>query len=185
MGKNYTKINKRLTAFIQKQKLFFVATAAPDGRVNISPKGIDTFRILNEREVLWLNLTGSGNEMAAHLIASSRMTLMFCAFSGNPLILRLYGRAKVFHPRDAEWKTEILRFPKIAGARQIVAMSIDAIHSSCGMGIPIYQYEKERRELIDWAEDKGQAGLRKYWEEKNRLSIDGKETGISAKKKRR
>ncbi len=171
-------MNKRLKTFVERQALFFVATAAPEGRVNISPKGIDTFRIINDKEVLWLNLTGSGNETATHLLESSRMTLMFCAFEGNPLILRIYGQAKIFHPRDAKWKETIGFFPLIPGARQIVALSIDRIMTSCGMGIPIFRYEKEREELVDWAAAKGKTGIRNYWTEHNQESIDGKATRI-------
>lgn len=178
MEKKHTEINQRLKRFIQQQKIFFVGTAAPEGRVNISPKGIDSFRILNERTVLWLNLTGSGNETASHLIESNRMTLMFCAFEGNPLILRLYGQARVFHPRDPEWKERITLFPKTPGSRQIIEMSVDLVQTSCGMGIPYFLFKEERDELNAWAEQKGEVGIRRYWKETNQISLDGKPTRI-------
>ena len=119
MGKFYTSINKRVQTFIEAQKIFFVATAPKTGRINLSPKGMDSFRILNENRVLWLNVTGSGNETAAHILEDDRITIMFCAFEGNPNILRLYGTAKAIHPKDASWKNVVSLFPKIPGTRQI------------------------------------------------------------------
>jgi len=104
LGKKYNEINDKIKTFIQDQKLFFVGTAASDGRVSVSPKGIDTFRIINKNRIVWLNLSGSGNETATHLLESTRMTIMFCAFEGSPSILRLYGKASAIHPRDPEWK---------------------------------------------------------------------------------
>ncbi len=139
---------------------------------------MDTLRVVGNNRILWLNLTGSGNETAAHLIEADRMTLMFCAFDGKPLILRLYGKAKVYHPRNAEWKEMIEGFPKMPGGRQIVEMSVDLIQTSCGMGIPYYGFKAERDELNVWAQSKGEAGIRKYWKETNRISLDGKETLI-------
>lgn len=171
-----------MRSFIQEQKLFFVATAASEGTVNLSPKGMDTFRIVGEKTVYWLNLTGSGNETAAHLIEDKRMTLMFCAFKGNPLILRLYGRAKAIHPSDLQWEKYINRFPNIPGARQIIKVSVDLIQTSCGMGVPIFQFKRDRDELYNWAKEKGDEGIKKYWEEKNRYSLDGTPTRIGHSK---
>lgn len=125
MAKQYAHITPKFAEFIARQKLFFVATAAADGRVNVSPKGLDSLRLLDERRVLWLNVTGSGNETAAHVLENSRMTLMFCAFEGNPLILRLYGRARVIHPRDPEWQTLLDHLPPLPGARQIFDLTVD------------------------------------------------------------
>ena len=119
MGKQYSEISEKHIEFIQEQKIFFVGTASENGRVNVSPKGMDTLRVIDPNTVAWLNLTGSGNETAAHLLKNDRMTLMFCAFEGNPLILRLYGHAKIFHPRDVEYKNLIDLFPETPGSRQI------------------------------------------------------------------
>lgn len=178
MAQRYTEISAELSLFIRQQKIFFVGTAASDGRVNVSPKGMDTLRILGPNRVVWLNLTGSGNETAAHLIENSRMTIMFCAFAGNPMILRLYGGARLFHPRDTAWNELITRFPPIAGARQIVDMNVDLVQTSCGMAVPFLDFRGEREHLARWAEKKGDDGIRQYWEEKNQVSLDGKPTGI-------
>lgn len=178
MGQQYTEISTRLVQFIQQQKLFFVATAASDGRINISPKGMDTLRIPGPNRVVWLNLTGSGNETAAHLVENSRMTIMFCAFEGDPLILRLYGHARVYHPRDTAWNELVQLFPPVPGARQVVQMDVDMVQTSCGMAVPFLEFRGEREQLRQWAEKKGSDGIRQYWELKNRVSIDGKPTGI-------
>jgi hypothetical protein len=180
MGKQYKQLTDDLAGFIQRQKIFFVGTAADGGRINVSPKGMDTLRVVTEDRVVWLNLTGSGNETAAHLREDGRITLMFCAFEGDPLILRLYGHAQIFHPRDAEWDSLIPFFPMIPGARQIIDMSIDLVQTSCGYGVPLFEFKADRDQLEEWAERKGPEGIREYWEEKNQLSLDGRPTGIIA-----
>lgn len=178
MGKQYTQLTEHLTDFITRQKMFFVGTAAADGRVNVSPKGMDTLRVVAPDRVLWLNLTGSGNETAAHLREQPRITLMFCAFEGDPLILRLYGQGIALHPRDAEWNTLLPLFPEMRGSRQIVDVTIDLVQTSCGMGVPFLDFKAQRDQLEKWAEKKGPQGIRQYWEEKNQLSLDGKPTEI-------
>ena len=174
------KLNGTLTGFIRRQKLFFVATAAASGRVNMSPKGMDSLRIIDDRNILWLNLTGSGNETAAHLRDTNRMTLMFCAFEGHALILRVYGTARVLHPRDAGWDAAIARFPPMPGSRQIFDMNIDLVQTSCGTGVPVMTFEKERgpEELLPFYAEMGDDGVRDYWRRKNSQSIDGADTGI-------
>ena len=174
------RLNDRLIRFIEAQPVFFVATAAPDGRVNLSPKGLDTLRVLSPARIIWLSLSGSGNETAAHLRELDRITLMFCAFSGSPLILRVYGSARTFHPRDPEWCTFIPQFPKLAGSRQIFDVKIDAIQCSCGSGIPYFEYQGSRgeRELEPFYAEMGDEGVKAYWARKNLTSIDGKPTGI-------
>ena len=164
--------------FIRRQKIFFVGTAASDGRVNVSPKGLDTLRIKGAKRVLWLNLTGSGNETAAHLLENSRMTLMFCAFESDPLILRLYGQARAIHPRDDAWEALLADFQKFPGIRQIIDMKIDLVQTSCGFGVPLFDFIGEREHLKQWAEQKGEKGVYQYWEEENQLSLDGKPTYI-------
>ena len=178
MGQKYSELNEKLQEFVKQQKIFFVATAAPHGRVNLSPKGMDSFRIISANKIIWLNLTGSGNETAAHLRESNRITVMFCAMEGTPMILRLYGHATVFHPRDDEWNTLAAMFPPIAGARQFIAMDIDLVQTSCGMAVPCFDYAGDRQLLTDWAEKKGDAGLQQYWNDKNQVSLDGRPTGI-------
>ncbi len=178
MGQRYTEISARHAQFIQQQKIFFVATAAREGRINLSPKGVDTLRVLGPNRVVWLNLTGSGNETAAHLLDSDRMTIMFCAFEGDPVILRLYGHARLYHSRDPEWGELVQLFPPVAGARQAVDLKVDLAMTSCGMGVPLFEYRGERGQLEAWAERKGRDGIEQYWRQKNQVSIDGKPTKI-------
>ncbi|MGJ8759033.1 pyridoxamine 5'-phosphate oxidase family protein [Polaribacter sp. HaHaR_3_91] len=173
MSKFYTKITSRLQKFIEVQKIFFVATAPNNGRINLSPKGMDSFRVINENRVLWLNVTGSGNETAAHLLENDRITIMFCAFEGAPNILRLYGKGKEIKEGDASWNDLITLFPETPGTRQIFDISIASAQTSCGMSIPFYDYKGERNELNDWATEQGKEGIKKYWEDKNQTSIDG------------
>lgn len=178
MSHQFQNISPELQQFIQNQKIFFVGTAMSEGRVNVSPKGMDSLRILDANRLVWLNLTGSGNETAAHLLESNRMTIMFCAFEGKPLILRLYGVAKMFHERDEAFHQYIGLFPKMLGARQIVEMEIDLVQTSCGYGVPLMDFKEERTILQTWAEKKGKTGIADYWEEKNQVSIDGYPTKI-------
>jgi Pyridoxamine 5'-phosphate oxidase len=180
MAKAVRELSRHAQAFIARQTIFFVATAAPGGRVNLSPKGLDTLRVLAPDRIVWLGLSGSGNETAAHLLESDRMTLMFCAFEGTPGILRVYGHARVVHPRDADWAERGSLFPALAGARQIFDLAIDRITVSCGTGIPVLAFQRERgaTELLPFFETMDEAELLAYWAKKNRTSIDGKPTGI-------
>lgn len=173
-------LNRTLRSFIEAQHMFFVATADREGRVNVSPKGMDTLRIKDNSRLTWLNLSGSGNETAAHVQATGRMTLMFCAFQGKPLILRVYGHAKVFHPRDAAWASVIAEFPKLAGSRQVFDLEIDLVQTSCGSGVPFMAFEKSRgeEELEPFYDDMGTDGVTAFWQRKNVETIDGKPTGI-------
>ena len=155
-----------------------MATAMAEGTINLSPKGMDTFRVIGPNRILWLNLTGSGNETATHLQYHDRMTIMFCAFDGNPLILRLYGKAKVYHERDDFWLEHIDMFPEIAGSRQLIDMEISMVQTSCGMAVPILEFKEERELLKIWAEKKKPGDFPKYFEEKNSISLDGHHTGI-------
>jgi hypothetical protein len=179
MGKA-RKLNDTQQEFIKAQPLFFVATAAQDGRVNVSPKGMNTLRIVENNRIIWLNLTGSGNETAAHLLDINRMTLMFCAFEGDALILRVYGQAKVIHPHDPEWNFALADFPDIAGSRQIFDMTIDLVQTSCGTGVPIMSFVKSRaeEELVPYYQDMGPEAVKNYCSRKNSLSIDDKPTRI-------
>lgn len=181
MGQRYTEITPKLQQFITAQKLFFVATAAADGRVNVSPKGMNSLRVLDANRVVWLNVTGSGNETAAHVDDNPRMTIMFAAFAGKPMILRLYGQAKAVHKNDAPWQELFELFEPIPGARQIFDVSIDLVQTSCGMGVPLFDYVEDREQLNNWAMKKGDEGLKTYWQDKNRFSLDGKPTHIMSR----
>lgn len=174
------KLTPSLRRFIERQPLFFVATAAPTGRVNLSPKGMETLRVVDERRIRWLNLSGSGNETAAHLREDPRMTLMFCAFDGNPLILRVYGAARALHRHDADWAAAAADFPNIAGARQIFDLDIDLAQTSCGTGVPEMQVTRARGpdDLLPFYEAMSEDELRDYWRRKNSLSLDGRPTGV-------
>ena len=173
MGRQLEQLTQPLIDFIQNQKIFFAATAMEEGSVNLSPKGLDSLRVISPTRVVWLNLTGSGNETAIHLKHKNRITLMFCAFEGNPIILRLYGRATAFQKGTDFWKEHISLFPKIPGSRQLMDVEIDKVQISCGMGVPLMEYKGQRQSLIDWAIDKGDEGLNAYWKKKNTSSIDG------------
>lgn len=178
MGKRFNEIGDQRREFIEQQKMFFVGTADSDGRVNVSPKGMDSFKVMGDNRVVWLNMTGSGNETAAHLIENDRMTIMFCAFEGSPMILRLFGHARVIHPRDSEWDGLFSMFRAIPGARQIMDMQVDLVQESCGMAVPLFDFNEQRDLLEQWADRKGDQGLHEYWESRNQVSIDGKPTRI-------
>lgn len=180
MGRQFQELSAAHVSFIESQRIFFVATAPDFGRINVSPKGMDSLVVLDSRRVAWLNTTGSGNETAAHVRGNPRMTVMFCAFEGKPLILRLYGKAKAYHPSDPEWPALIVAFKDLPGARQIFELDIDIVQTSCGMSIPFFDYLGEREELNNWARAKGEDGIRDYWATRNQVSIDGLPTGIDS-----
>lgn len=178
MGQKLTELSERLIEFIREQHLFFVGTATEDSRVNISPKGMDSLRVMNSRRIIWLNVTGSGNETAAHVQLNPRMTLMFAAFSGRPMILRVYGTARVIHQKDPEWSGLYSLFAPLPGARQVFDLDIDLVQTSCGMAVPLFDYAGDREQLNRWAEKQGEVGIREYWRQKNQQSIDGLNTDI-------
>ncbi|MGF1688016.1 pyridoxamine 5'-phosphate oxidase family protein [Photobacterium japonica] len=179
MGKQFSTLSDKHIAFIEKQKIYFVGTAAECGRVNLSPKGGDSLRVINSKQIAWLNLTGSGNESASHVIQNPRMTVMFCAFEGSPLILRAYGEAKVLYSKDEGWEVHSSLFPASVSARQIFVLDIDLVQSSCGMSVPYFSFEGDRDDLAKWSEKQGKEGIEQYWLKKNQKSIDGFETEIA------
>ena len=181
MAQQSSEISEKNIQFISEQKIYFVGTATEDSRVNISPKGMDSFKVLGPNRVIWLNATGSGNETSAHIQKHNRMTIMFLAFEGAPNILRLYGHAKVIHQKDAEWKELSSHFSLLPGTRQIFDLSVDLVQNSCGFAVPFYRYEGERNQLKDWAIKQGDDGIEEYWEKKNQKSIDGLDTKIIEK----
>lgn len=180
MADRFESLNEEHIDFIGRQAIYFIGTAADAGFINVSPKGMDTFRVLDSRRIIWLNLTGSGNETAAHVLENPRMTVMFCSFGKQPLILRLYGQARVIYPRNKEWQQHIARFSDQAGARQIFELSIEMVQTSCGFAVPCYEYTGMRPTLNKWAINKGQEGIEQYWLEKNTTSLNGKPTGIGS-----
>jgi hypothetical protein len=181
MAKQFQSLEANQQKFILQQRIFFAASAAAEGRVNVSPKDGAALRILSANRVAYLDQTGSGNETAAHLRANGRLTLMFCAFDGPPLILRLYGHGHALlrgRPAYCEllasWFSNLLP----PGARQIVVLDVDLVQTSCGYGVPLFEYVDERPTLRRWAEAKGEAGLEDYRRSKNAFSIDGLPTGL-------
>jgi hypothetical protein len=181
MAKFFTELNASQREFIERQKIFFVASAPSVGRVNLSPKGMHTFRVLGPRRVGYLVATGSGNETAAHLRENGRVTIMFCAFDDAPLILRVYARGRSVQPGDADWtQLRPLFGPLLAGERQLVMAEIESVQTSCGFAVPFFDYRGEREQLVAWAEKKGPDGLTAYRAEKNVRSIDGLPTGLHA-----
>ncbi|MEL6674075.1 MAG: pyridoxamine 5'-phosphate oxidase family protein, partial [Bacteroidota bacterium] len=174
MATQYPEISPYLQSFMEEQKIFFVGTAAADGRVNVSPKGMDSFRVLGPNRIIWLNLTGSGNESAAHVLENGRMTIMFCAFEGKPMILRLYGKARPVHVGEDGWDELYAHFPDQGGRRQIFDLQVDLVQTSCGYAVPLYDYKEDRDILKKWADEKGPEEVQAYWEKKNLTTIDGK-----------
>lgn len=178
MAKFYDELTEPLQRFVTKQQMFFTASAPREGRVNLSPKGMDTFRCLSSKEVAYLDLTGSGNETSAHLEENGRLTMMFCSFTGKPTILRIYGRGQVIRPDSQDWDAYAMHFDLLPGVRQIIKLDIDSVQTSCGYAVPLYEYLGDRSELVEWAEKKGDRGLQDYRHNKNRVSIDGLPTGL-------
>lgn len=176
MAKQFPKLEDSHQRFIEDQHMFFVGTADVEGRVNISPKGMDSLRVLGPGRIAWMNLTGSGNETAGHLLKINRMTLMWCSFTTRPLILRAYGSARTLHTGDPDWAAMADLFPDHRSARQIFDLSIDLVQTSCGYAVPLMQYQSERDTMQKWVDGKSDAGFRTYWADKNGQTIDGKPT---------
>lgn len=181
MAKVFASITDDLQRFMSAQQIFFVATAplAADGHVNLSPKGLNSFRMLSPNQVAYLDVTGSGNETSAHLQENGRITFMFCAFQEPPLILRLYGTGQTILPDTPKWDEFSTLFSLLPGTRQIIVATIDRVQTSCGMGVPLYEAVEQRDSLLKWAEKKGAEGLRDYQHQKNSVSIDGLPTPLA------
>lgn len=178
MAKQFPAFEADHTALIAAQHMFFVATAAAEGRVNLSPKGMDSLRVLGPNRVVWLNWTGSGNETAGHLRLDPRMTLMWCSFTKRPVILRAYGTARAVHRHDADWDALYAHFEPSVSARQIYDMEVDLVQTSCGYAVPFHDYAGERETLRDWAAQRDQDAMVEYWDTRNRRTIDGFATGV-------
>lgn len=174
MGRIRSKIDDAAKQFIEAQHVFFVASAPLDanGHINLSPKGLDSFRILGPSTVAYLDLTGSGIETVAHIKENGRIVLMFCAFNGPPNILRLHGRGRVIEPRDAEFEASAAHFPHYDSMRSVIVVEVTRVADTCGYGVPLMKHEGHRPHMRDWAQRKGPAGLELYRKEKNVQSID-------------
>lgn len=178
MAKQFDAIDDDHRAFIEAQHIFFCGTAANEGRVNVSPKGMDSLRVMGPNRIIWRNWTGSGNETAAHLALHNRMTLMWCGFEKRPMIMRAYGTARTLHPRDAGFSELNALFPETIGARQIYDMTVDMLQTSCGYAVPYFDHKGPRDTLERWTEDRGAQGIASYWQERNQQTIDGLPTHI-------
>ncbi len=175
MGKTYHTIDDSLKQFIERQQMFFVATAplASDGLVNLSPKGLESFAILDEHTVAYADLTGSGIETVAHLKENGRIVVMFCSFDSRPLIVRLHGTGEVIEPAHADFEELQSKFPNYLGLRSIIRVRCNRILDSCGWGVPRYEHQGGRSQLLDWSESKGADGVAQYQREVNATSLDG------------
>ncbi len=175
MGSQFADLNDDLRNYIAGQHMFFVATAplAAEGHINLSPKGLDSFRVVSPTTVAYLDLTGSGIETVAHTRENGRITLLFCAFEGRPRLLRLYGRARAVEPADADWHEVSELFPEYPGTRSVVVVELERIADSCGFGVPRYEYVGERTQLTEYAVKKGPEAMAQYRSANNQASIDG------------
>jgi predicted pyridoxine 5'-phosphate oxidase superfamily flavin-nucleotide-binding protein len=183
MAKQYDEIEPQLRKFIEKQHIFFVATAAANSRINLSPKGQNALRVIDARTVAYLDWTGSGSEAAAHLLADGRMTIMVCSFEGPAMILRLYGRARSHLKGSAAYErllAEQFNGEEPLSARQIVELDVELTQTSCGYAVPEYEYKGEREVLTEYWDKRGAEGVKAYWAEENLTSIDGLPTGFEA-----
>jgi Pyridoxamine 5'-phosphate oxidase len=182
MAQHFDHIPAAIQAFISRQHVFFTASATADSRINLSPKGSDCLRVVDQHEVAYLDQTGSGNETAAHVRTDGRLTIMFCAFEGAPMIIRLYGRGRVL-PRGTEAYATLLASAfggeEPPGARQIIALDVDSVQTSCGFSVPVMAFQEDRQTLKNWARRKGEDGIRAYWLEANAKTIDGIPTGMT------
>lgn len=181
MAKDYPSLTEHHRDFIARQHMFFTASAAAGTRINISPRSTDMLRVIGDNSIVYLDRTGSGNETAAHLRADGRLTMMFCAVDGPPLILRLYGRGRALKRGSEEYARLLAtEFGNTAplGARQMVQLDFDLVKTSCGYGVPLFDYREERETMDKWARAKGEDGIEAYWREKNLVSMDGLPTGM-------
>ena len=178
MAVKFESINKAHKEFIEKQKMYVIGSAGAEGFINVSPKGMDSFKIIDENTVVWMNHTGSGNETSAHVQENGRMTIMFNSFEETPLILKLYGEAIVVHNKDERWEELSSHFAEFMGVRQFFEMKVELVLTSCGFGVPLYKYIGERNKLQKWAEKKGRDGLKIYWSEKNVETLNGVKTNL-------
>ena len=178
MAAFFKKLDDPLKQFIGAQQMFFTASAAEGARINLSPKGMDTFRIFDDATVGYLDFTGSGNETSAHIERDGRLTIMMCSFGAKPQILRLYGRGRVIRRRHPDWDRFRSHFEEAQGDRQVILLDIELIQTSCGYAVPRYEFNGHRDTLMKWIESTGKEKLEVYWEKKGQVSLDGLPTGL-------
>ena len=185
MGKFFDSMTKPHQEFIARQHIFFVSSAplSGEGHVNLSPKGMDSFRILSPNCVAYMDIVSSGNETSAHMLENGRVTFMFCAFDGAPNILRLYGRGRTILERDPEWESLSRHFNLLPSTRQLIYADIAKVQTSCGYGVPLYEYTGERDQHFKWADKLGASGLQEYSQEHNFISLDGLPTPLGLQNK--
>lgn len=167
------RIDDDLRAVIEAQHVFFVATATADSRINLSPKGMDTLRVLDDTTVAYLDYTGSGNETATHVVHDGRLTMMLCRFDRKPDIIRLYGRGRLVPRGGEEWAELAHHWEVGPGARQLIVLDVEDVQTSCGYAVPVMEFVEDRQSLIKYAQNKGEDGMREYRAKKNTASIDG------------
>lgn len=180
MGAFHPHITPALKTFIEKQHIFFVATAplSEHGHVNLSPKGLGNFQVISETQVAYMDLISSGNETSAHTLENGRITVMFCSFEWAPMILKLYGKGRAILPWGADWDKYAHLFERNIGERQIIFADIELVQTSCGFWVPLFAYQSERTRYSEWAEKKGPDGLQEYIDKYNLKSIDGIPTDL-------
>ena len=174
MGKEFKEIDKRMQRWIERQRLFFVSTAplAGDGKINCSPKGLDSLRVLGPLQLVYADTGGSGIETVAHLKENGRIVIMLCAFEGPPKIFRFYGRGRSVEPHEKDFETLLALFPDMPTVRNFVVVYIDCIRDSCGYGVPLYEFKSERDSLRNWCNDKSEEELLAYRIDRNARSLD-------------
>ena len=180
MGKFHPAISPAHQSFIEQQHIFFVSTAplSGEGHINLSPKGLDCFRVLSPSKVAYMDLISSGNETSAHTLENGRITIMFCSFQGAPNILRLYGTGSTVLPGEEAWDELAANFQLHASTRQLITVDVTLVQTSCGFGVPLFTYEGERDIHFEWAEKKGSEGLKEYVKTNNLVSLDGLPTSL-------
>ncbi len=179
MAEFFDHITDKHAEFIAQQPMFFIATACAEGRINLSPKGMDCFRVLSPNLCGYMDMTGSGNETSTHIKHDGRVTIMFNSFTRQTLIYRLYGKGRVVRSGTPEFEKLKDKFPSLPGARQIILMDVESTQTSCGYAVPVMELQSERQTLVKYTENLGEDGIKEYQQKKNALSIDGLDTGLN------
>lgn len=175
MGNEYKEISSSVRRWIEAQRMFFVATAprADDGRINCSPKGLDSLRVLGPRQMVYADIGGSGIETVAHLKENGRIVIMMCALDGPPKIYRFYGRGRPIEPHQTEFEQLISVFPSLPTVRNLVVVDIESVRDACGYGVPLYEFQADRQSLQNWCDSKTKEEIAKYRLKNNSFSLDG------------
>lgn len=187
MGEFYQQISKAQEAFIKKQQMYFVASAplSENGHINVSPKGLDSFRVINSNQVAYLDIISSGNETSAHILENGRITIMFCSFDEKPLIMKLYGKGETILPSNEKWDSYSKLFEVYESTRQIIVVDVELVQSSCGFGVPRYEFIEHRDIHFSWANQKGPEKLSEYIDKNNLVSLDGLPTALGVERNKK